>query len=455
MARSEPVRTALAAVLVGVVVTSVSWWRLGPVAARTVWAEDGGVFLREHLDEPWDLLRPYAGYLHLVPRVVVGAAWALPVEHYAVALSLGSCLVVGGAAALVTALARDVVGPWPVRFLLAAVPAVLPLAPHEIAGNAANLHWFLLALAPWLLAYRPRSWWATTGLASVTLAVVLSEPLTVLFLPLLLLGWSPTRRRAGRARHRAHSVPRSDLRPLPVTLAAVLGATAQVVVASTAERRDAATTPPHVVDVVAGWLLQPLGGLLRPRVGDVVRAVLDNGWWVLVVPALAVAALLAAAVVVGPARGRCLVLAFAGGSVATWTAALWANGVGVPWATPTEALVGVLPLRYAAASGLLLLSAIATAGGVLVTARGVRVARSARPGFRVDGTGAVARRAGSCGPVRSGPVRCGPVRCGPVRCGREARLRSSPPPSAGARSRSSSRPPPPGPRRRWSRTSRR
>ncbi len=317
-------------------------------------------------------------------------------------------------------LARDVVGPWPVRFLLAAVPAVLPLAPHEIAGNAANLHWFLLALAPWLLAYRPRSWWGSTGLAFVTLAVVLTEPLTVLFLPLLLLGWSPTRRRAGRSRHRAHSASRSGLRPLPVTLAAVLGATAQVVVASTAERRDAATTPPHVVDVLAGWLLQPLGGLLRPRVGDVVRAVLDHGWWVLVVPALAVAALLAAAVVVGPARGRCLVLALAGGSVATWTAALWANSVGVPWATPTEALVGVLPLRYAAASGLLLLSAVATAGGVLVTARGVRVARAARPASASVGRVPWHDRSadtGRVGPVGSGPVGTGPVgsdRVGPA-----------------------------------------
>lgn len=135
---------------------------------------------------------------------------------------------------------------------------------------------------------------------------------------------------------------------------------------------------------------------------------LDHGWWVVGVPALAVAALLVAAVVVAPAPGRWLVLALAGGSVVTWAAALWVNGVAVPWATSTAALVGVPPLRYAAAGGLLLLSAVATAGGVLLGAAGAggvravagrdRSARqaagrdgSARHAAGRDGTGGAAR----------------------------------------------------------------
>ncbi len=382
MARHEPVRTALAAVLVAALVTCVGWWRLGPVTARTVWAEDGGVFLREHVDAPWDLLRPYAGYLHLVPRLLVGAAWTLPVERYALALSAGACLIVGGAAALVFVLARDVVGPWPVRALLAVVPAVLPLAPVEIAGNAANLHWFLLALAPWLLAYRARSWTGSTGVAAATVGVTLSEPLTAMFLPLLLLAWGP--RPSRRPRHRVHSRRGPDLRPLPVTVVAVVGATAQVVVAATDGRPGPVTAGPRAADVFAGWLLQPFGGLLRPRVGETVRAVLDHGWWVVGVPALAVAALLVAAVVVAPAPGRWLVLALTGGSVVTWAAALWVNGVAVPWATSTAALVGVPPLRYAAASGLLLLSAVATAGGVLLGAAGAGGVRAVAGRDRSD-----------------------------------------------------------------------
>lgn len=150
-----------AALLVGVAVAALTWWRLGPATRGTVWAEDGGVFLRERLAlGPVDsLLHPYAGYLHLVPRVLVDVAWSLPVEEYARALSVGACLVVGAVAATVFVLSRGVVPQWPLRMLLAAVPALLPLAPFEIAGNAANLHWFLLFAVPWLLAYRARTWW--------------------------------------------------------------------------------------------------------------------------------------------------------------------------------------------------------------------------------------------------------------------------------------------------------
>lgn len=373
--------TGLGAVLVGLVVAVVGWWRLGPVAARTVWAEDGGVFLRERVaDGPWDLLQPYAGYLHLVPRIVVDAAWALPVERYALALSLGSCCVVGVAAALVFALARQVVGPWPLRALLASVPALLPLAPYEIAGNSANLHWFLLALAPWVFAYRARSWWAAAGLAAVAAAVTLTEPQTVLFLPLLLLAWFPRPARRGG---------RPDLLALPVTVVALVGAAAQVVVSLSTPRTPASATP-QPLDVVAGFLLQPVNALFRPSAADVVRSVLTHGWWVAVVPALVVAALLVAAVVVGPTRARWIVVALAGASFAVWVAALYANGVDSPWATPTPVLAAARPLRYAAASGLLLLSSVATAAGVLVTWADGRGGR--RSGPRPGGT---ARRVGA------------------------------------------------------------
>lgn len=378
MLRWNGLRTAVGALVVGLLVAAVGWLRLGRVAARTVWAEDGGVFLRERVaDGPWDLLQPYAGYLHLVPRLVVDVAWALPVERYAIALSLGSCCVVGAAAALVFVLARDVVGPWPLRVLLAAVPAVLPLAPYEIAGNAANLHWFLLALAPWVFAHRVRRWWSSVGLAVVAAAVTLSEPQTVLFLPLLFLAWS--RRADGRGGRR-------DLLALPVTVVALVGAGTQVVVALSTPRTPGAATP-RPLDVVAGWFLQPVGGLYRPGAVDVVRSVLAHGWWVAVAPALVILALLVAAVVVGPARGRWIVVALVAGSFLVWVAALVANGVDSPWADPTPALAQARPLRYAAASGLLLLSALATAAGVLVTWAGERVgsdvpsrSRSARPG---------------------------------------------------------------------------
>ncbi len=88
--------------------------------------------------------------------------------------------------------------PWPFRLVLAAVPVVLPLAPVEISGNVANLHWYAMALVPWLFSYRARTWWGSGVVALLTLAATLTELQTVLFLPLLALAWWPARDLTGR-----------------------------------------------------------------------------------------------------------------------------------------------------------------------------------------------------------------------------------------------------------------
>ncbi|QSB22715.1 hypothetical protein [Curtobacterium sp. 24E2] len=385
--RSGTLRAAAAAVLVGLATTSLAWWRLGPVTRGTAWAEDGGVFLRERLAlGPVDsLLHPYAGYLHLVPRLLVDAAWALPVEEYARALSAAACLVVGAVALTVFLLARDVVPQWPLRALLAAVPALLPLAPHEISGNVANLHWFLLFACPWLFAHRARSWWASGVVAVLTGFVVLTELQTVLFLPMLLLAWFPLRDASG---------VRAWPRAVPVTLVALAGGAAQIVTAVT-DQRSRAPEATGFADVVAGWLLQPVAGIWSPDVGAVVRVVVTHGWGVVLVPVLLVAAALVAAVVVGSWRARWTVLVLAVASGGVWWAALVANAGEVQaWAHPTQGLAAVPPLRYAAASGLLLLAAAVVAASVLLgPGRGA-----------TDGAGDGAR------PAHGGPRSGGPAR---------------------------------------------
>ena len=357
------------AVLVGLASVVIAWWRLGPVARGTVWAEDGGIFLRERIAlGPVDsLLHPYAGYLHLLPRLLVDLGWALPVADYALVLSGGACLVVGVLSGVVFLCARDVVPAWPFRVLLALLPALLPLAPYEISGNAANLHWFALAATPWLFVCRPRSWWASGAVAVVTAFVVLSELLTVLFLPLLLLAWFPVRPGAADAAGRARP---ARARVAPVTVVALAAGTAQVVTAFT-DRRTSAPGSPSFPDVVAGWLLQPFAALWNPDVGAAVRTVVAHGWAAALVPAVLLVAVLVAAVVVGDRRARWIIVAFAAASGAVWWAALLANGgAAQAWADPVVGLAAVPPLRYAAASGLLVLTAAVVAASVLVGAPG-------------------------------------------------------------------------------------
>ncbi|SBN63938.1 hypothetical protein GA0004736_2887 [Curtobacterium sp. 9128] len=347
--------TALAAVVVGIGATALAWYRLGPVTRGTAWAEDGGLFLRERLALGVDgsLLHPYAGYLHLLPRLVVDLGVARPIEQYALTVSAASCAIAGAVCATVFLLSRDVVRAWPLRLVLAAVPVVLPLAPYEISGTAANLHWYMLVAVPWLFSYRARTWWGASVVAVLALVAVLTEVQTVLFLPLLLLAWFP------------RSAPR--LRALPVTVVALGAGAAQAVVALTTHR-SSVRGDPSVVDVVAGYLVQPVAATWDRDVAAVGRAVAAHGWWVVAVPVVVLVLLVLAAMVVGTWPARFLLVGLAGGSVAVWVAALVANSsADGRWGSLDDAHLATLgATRYAAAAGMLLLSAVVLTAAVLV-----------------------------------------------------------------------------------------
>jgi hypothetical protein len=349
---------AVAVAAVAVAATALAWYRLGPLTRATVWAEDGGPFFRDRLADGavGSLLQPYAGYLHLLPRLVVDLGFARPIEQYAVTVAGACCAIAGLVAAAVFVLARDVVPAWPLRLVLAAVPVVVPVVPFEISGNAANLHWFMLVLAPWLFAHRARAWWDAALVAVLALGAVLTEPQTLLFAPLLAVAW--WRPRPSRAM------------AIPVTLAVLIGGTAQIATALTTHR---ASRPgdPTAADVVHGYLLQPLAGSWTRDVGAVAAAVDRHGVVVLVVPVLAIGVLLVGALVVGTWRARFQVLALGVGSVAVWTAALVANAsADGQWGERAVAdLVAAEPSRYGAASAMLLVSAVVVAAAVLVDGR--------------------------------------------------------------------------------------
>lgn len=414
-------RSTLAAVAVGLLAAWTAWWRLGPVARGTVWAEDGGLFHREHLalGSLGSLFHPYAGYLHLGPRLVVDAAFLLPVEWYALAVSATCCLLVGGVSAAVFVLARDVVPAWPLRLVLAAVPVLLPTAPWEVTGNAANLHTFGLFLAPWLFARRARTLPGALVLALVTVLVVGTEAQAVLFLPLLLLSWTGHPADPARTVAAAHppttGLPAGRRRSprllaLPVTVAALVTGAAQVVTALTTER-ESAPGDPTARDVVAGFLAQAVGGLWRADVAAVGRAVVAHGWVVVAVPAVVLGVLLVLSVAVALRGGRrrtaVLVAALAVSSGVVWTAALVANAsANGRWSRSAPAsLLDGTPSRYAAAAGLLLTAALVVAAAVLVDAP----ARAAgvRPASLPGRAAADARTRASTGPAEVGRGRTG------------------------------------------------
>lgn len=324
---ARTVGASLAAVVAGAAV--VLGRQQGPGATETVWAEDGSVFLAQarHLGVGGSLFEPFAGYLHLVPRLAAAAVSALPLR----AADTGFAVIAAGAAAacavfVFRASSAHVRSLWG-RAACAAPLIVSPLAGTEILANVANLHWYLLYAAFWAVVWKPPSRWEAAVSASVVAAAVLSDPFALVLAPLVALRVVAAGRR----------------RPDPVVVAFAASAVVQVgvVVGATGQRQlgeeaEVALLPfRYAVDVFG-----------RGLAGD--RFVGESG---LSARGVAVAAVVVAGVaVVAWARRRVV------GERAALLAAL--GGVSVAYFVAPVALSGISAPRYAFAPALLATAAV-------------------------------------------------------------------------------------------------
>jgi hypothetical protein len=240
----------------------LSWGRIPGDARATVWAEDGGRFLPARAaDGFWaTLLAPYDGYLHLWARGIVGiASTAFPLELYAPVVAALCCLVVGGVAALVLVCSSSVTTWLPARLALAAVTVLLPVAPVEVLGNAANLHWYLLWGSFWIVIHSPRTWRSSGILAVIGLTFALTEILTVLLAPLVL--W--------RFLH---------ARSWPVRIAYAVGLLAQgaTTLADTRVFRD----PSSLASDAIGYVAVVVPSIYLPTDDMLGALVSRTGWWI-------------------------------------------------------------------------------------------------------------------------------------------------------------------------------
>jgi len=167
-------------------------------AWRSVWAEDGSVFLTDaHRDFAGTFLAQNGGYVHVVPRMIAGVTALLPVDHAATAIAVGGSAVVALAAAFVYLASRSVLRSQWARLGLAGAVLFLPVAGSELYANALNLHFYLLFACFWALFWQSETWGALGSRSAVALAATLSDPLAALFLPLAVV--APVARRSLRA----------------------------------------------------------------------------------------------------------------------------------------------------------------------------------------------------------------------------------------------------------------
>jgi hypothetical protein len=177
---------------VGVVALAVPLVLIRQVGASpldTLWAEDGAQFYTQAL---WSsplpaLTMQFGGYLHVYPRLIAEVAAALPPDWVAEVFALGSAATVVALAAVVFMATAGHIRSLTLRATLVVAMVLAPVAGGEMLNNVANLQWYLLFAAFWVLLWRPPD---TTGFAAglaVCVLAPLSAPLSVGLIPAAVL----------------------------------------------------------------------------------------------------------------------------------------------------------------------------------------------------------------------------------------------------------------------------
>jgi hypothetical protein len=228
-ARRHPRPTTAILAFAGALVAALTlWFRFTPVARDTLWAEDGRLFLAGAQGNGLAItLKPYAGYLQAVPRLIADVVvWLVPVAEWARAMTAACCLITGAVAVVVFFASRSVVPPGWLRLVLASVTVLIPLGPREVLGNAANLHSVMMWGLFWIVLARPRNRTSALALGVVGTFAALSEIQAVFLIPLVIIALR-------RSRHGVWLVAGPALAvtmQLGVTVAAPRGAGEQLVV---------------------------------------------------------------------------------------------------------------------------------------------------------------------------------------------------------------------------------
>lgn len=122
-----------------------------------LWAEDANVFFHDAFYEPsiLTLFKPYAGYLHFIPRLTAFASTFLPIEYVATSFNLTASLLQLLPLAFVLSSRSDQLIPgWRLKLLVSFVYVCLPGA-SEAHGTVTNLQWTLPFLITLILFCEP------------------------------------------------------------------------------------------------------------------------------------------------------------------------------------------------------------------------------------------------------------------------------------------------------------
>lgn len=183
-----PGRVAVTALLVlagmAVCLTRTS----GPGPFNSIWAEDAKFFMTDALNKhAWAAAAtPFAGYYHLLPRLLTGVAKPFGVAWMPAVMTVEAALVVCVLALCVyVASGRHLPGVLP--RLLVSVPLVAGPIYGSVPNNVATLQFSLVYAAFWMLLWNPVRRGARCVAVVVLVAAACSTILTVVLVPLAVL----------------------------------------------------------------------------------------------------------------------------------------------------------------------------------------------------------------------------------------------------------------------------
>lgn len=177
---------------------AISFLRLPPDARNVLWAEDGHIFLTRALQPGaiTSVFEAWAGYLHIVPRLAtIVAVQVAPLDLVPLAMTVMACLLTGTVAAGAFVLLRPRVPSIVLRGVVFVSFVALPIAGVEVNGSVANSHWYLMAGLFIAIATRQASPVTLLLATAMTLAATTSDPLALIFIPLVALRLATMRQR--------------------------------------------------------------------------------------------------------------------------------------------------------------------------------------------------------------------------------------------------------------------
>jgi len=158
---------------------------------RTIWAEDGAVFLSDAYRDGVVavVLRGYGGYLQLPPRLLVAPATVLPARwvpfYLAVTATTLTALLAWGVYRWSSAWIASRLVRLAVALMLVAAPAM----GAETTANLTNLIWIFAAATPWALVAPEETRAATAVRAIVVFFAATATVVAILFVPLAAIHW--------------------------------------------------------------------------------------------------------------------------------------------------------------------------------------------------------------------------------------------------------------------------